>query len=52
MTQPGQLMLLKARAGERYLVHADGFADAAAARGAAPDFLRLYEDYLTYFGTL
>jgi len=52
MTQPGQFMLLKARAGERYLVHTDGFADAAAARGAAPDFLRLFEDYLTYFGAL
>ena len=52
MTQPGQFMLLKARAGERYLVHADGFADSSAARGAAPDFLRLYEDYLSYFGKL
>jgi hypothetical protein len=52
MTQPGQFMLLKARAGERYLVHADGFADGATARGAAPDFLRLFEDYLTYFGAL
>jgi hypothetical protein len=52
LTQPGQLLLMKAREGERYLVHAEGFADAQASRHAAGEFLRLYEDYLGYFETL
>jgi len=52
LTQAGQFMLLKSRANERYLVHADGFASSQAARQAAPDFLRLFDDYVAYFGKL
>ncbi|MDB4973760.1 MAG: hypothetical protein JWN48_2101 [Myxococcaceae bacterium] len=52
LTQSGQMLLMKAREGERYLVHQDGFASAQAGQRAAGDFLRLFEDYLTYFGAL
>jgi hypothetical protein len=52
LTQSGQFMLLKARDGQRYLMHAEGFESAQAARQAAPDFLRLFDDYLAYFAAL
>ena len=49
LTQPGQMLLMKAREGERYLVHQDGFAEAGKGRAKAGEFLRLFEDYLGYF---
>ena len=49
LTQPGQFMLLKARDGARYLVHAEGPLTPRAATREAAEFLRLYEDYLAYF---
>ncbi|MDB4990728.1 MAG: sulfatase [Myxococcaceae bacterium] len=52
LTQPGQFVLMKAREGERYLVHADGFPDSGQSRRAAADFLRLFEDYVGYFSSL
>lgn len=52
LTQSGQFMLLKAREGERYLMHADGYSNDRDEQSAAPTFLRLFEDYVTYFGAL
>ncbi len=51
LTQSGQFMLLRARDGTRYLVHADGPLERAASEREAADFLRLYEDYLASFST-
>ncbi len=59
LTQSGQFMLLKARAGSRYLVHAEAPARAPSANTddeepvvQAGNFLRLYEDYLASFSSL
>jgi Sulfatase len=52
LTQPGQMLLMKAREGERYLVHAAGYRDAPDSHRNAGDFLRLFDDYLTYFSKL
>jgi hypothetical protein len=47
LTRSGQFMLLKRRNDEHYLLRAEGAGGAAEASPA--DFLRLFEDYLTYF---
>jgi hypothetical protein len=52
LTEPGQLLLLKARPGSRHLVHAEGYASREQAARDGADFLRLYDDYQGYFGAL
>ena len=52
LTQPGQMLLMKAREDERFLVHAAGYANAAESQRSAGDFLRLFDDYVSYFGKL
>jgi len=47
LEQSGPFLLLKARGGSRYLVHAEG--DVLR---EAPDYLRLFEDYLAGFERL
>jgi hypothetical protein len=49
LTDAGQFMLLKAREGQRFLVHAEGLADPREQTRQASEFLRLYEDYLKVF---
>jgi Sulfatase len=52
LTEPSQMLLLKARADTRQLVHAQGYASRTEAARRGADFLRLYEDYVTYFTRL
>ncbi|HEY6880529.1 MAG TPA: sulfatase-like hydrolase/transferase [Polyangiales bacterium] len=49
LTEPSQLLLMKARGDTRQLVHSQGYASGDVAGRTGADFLRLYEDYLGYF---
>jgi hypothetical protein len=49
LTDAGQFLLMKARANEHFLVHAEGLAGPAQEARSASEFLRLYEDYLAHF---
>jgi hypothetical protein len=52
VTEPSQLLLLKARGDTRRLEHSEGYGARPVAERTAGDFLRLFEDYQGYFGQL
>lgn len=52
LTQPGEMLLMKARPDERYLLHHEGYASGAQGLRAAGEYLRLFDDYLAYFAAL